>query len=224
MPAPKKNADPHPNPSLGLRERKKQDKLERIKDAAIALFAENGFEGATVRQISARAGVSFGTVFRYARDKRDLLFLVNNDDFDRLSRAAFEHIPPDGPLIDQLISIFRHFYVFYSERPALARDLLRELNFYEEGSQAERFTKGIRLIERQLVAFIEQARRSERILSDDDPRVIARLLFGAYRAEVRRWVARGNFDVEAGLGRLRPYLGIIIAGLNPGETALQEKS
>lgn len=212
-----------PSSDLGLRERNKQDKLNRIMTAAVDLFAENGFEGATVRQIAARAEVSFGTVFRYARDKRDLLFLVSNDDFDALSRAAFKNIPLSEPLIDQLLSIFRHFYKFYAERPTLARDLLRELNFYEQGSQAERFTRGILYIEEQFVSFIEHALKTNVISCDDEPRVIARLLFGVYRAEVRRWVGRGDFDVEGGLERLQPYLKIVIAGLNPGGSKMREE-
>lgn len=200
---------------VGLRERNKRDKLERIKTAALELFLEKGFEAATLRPIATRAGVSFGTLFRYAQDKRDLLFLVCNEDFDALAQSAFDDIPVDAPWVDQVLSIFRHFYSFYAERPALARDLLRELNFYDEGAQAARFTQSILQIEAKMEAFVIAASAQGLIDDDQDARIVARLLFSIYRAEIRRWVARGSFDVDNGLERLRPYLQTVIDGLQP---------
>ena len=64
---------------LGLRERNKLDKLRRIKKAARELFIARGFDDTTTREIAARAGVGMGTVFLYADNKRDLLFLTAND-------------------------------------------------------------------------------------------------------------------------------------------------
>ncbi|MBT7953650.1 MAG: TetR/AcrR family transcriptional regulator [Rhodospirillaceae bacterium] len=204
----------------GLRERNKQDKLHRIKSAARELFIEKGFDQATVRQISTRAGVAFGTVFRYASNKRDLLFLIYNDELDELSDTAFLNIDPSLSFLDQLISIFRKFYQFFAERPELARDVLREMNFYEEGSQANRFKDGIRRIEIQMEDFVGENRAQNRISTDADKRIIALLLFGVYRTEVRRWLSRSELDVDKGMERLRPYLEVVIAGLGPGKNAL----
>ena len=52
-------ADPVAKP--GLRERKKQEKLDRIKRAARALFSKRGFHSTTIRDVAARAGVATGT-------------------------------------------------------------------------------------------------------------------------------------------------------------------
>jgi AcrR family transcriptional regulator len=65
--------------ALGQREKNKIDKLNRIKEAARELFLSKGFDDATTRAIASRAGVGIGTVFIYADNKRDLLFLVAND-------------------------------------------------------------------------------------------------------------------------------------------------
>ena len=65
---------------LGLRERNKLDKLQRIKHAARTLFIEKGFDETTTREIARRAGVALGTLFLYATDKRDLLFLICTDE------------------------------------------------------------------------------------------------------------------------------------------------
>src|SRR5438477_3914607 len=47
---------------LGLRERNKLDKLQRIKAAAAALFTKKGFDATTTIEIAERARVGEGTV------------------------------------------------------------------------------------------------------------------------------------------------------------------
>ena len=48
------------------------------------MFCRRGYLDATTRDIAARARVANGTLFRYARDKRELLLMVINDDLDAL--------------------------------------------------------------------------------------------------------------------------------------------
>jgi AcrR family transcriptional regulator len=47
---------------------------ERLVDAALSLFAENGYEETTVAQIADRAGMNRATFFRHFADKREVLF------------------------------------------------------------------------------------------------------------------------------------------------------
>src|SRR5438105_2551888 len=49
-----------------------QDPRQRLLDAAGEIFAEKGFEGATVRKIIERAGVNIAGVNYYFRDKERL--------------------------------------------------------------------------------------------------------------------------------------------------------
>ena len=58
------------------REANKHDKLLRFRRAARDIFVRKGFKGATLLAIAAAAGVAFGTLFLYAKDKQDLLLLL----------------------------------------------------------------------------------------------------------------------------------------------------
>jgi len=54
--------------------RTSHDALNRLRHAALELFAENGFEQTTAAQIAARAGLTERTFFRHFPDKREVLF------------------------------------------------------------------------------------------------------------------------------------------------------
>lgn len=51
-----------------------EDARQRLRHAALELFAENGFDQTTAAQIAARAGVTERTFFRHFPDKREVLF------------------------------------------------------------------------------------------------------------------------------------------------------
>tara|TARA_Y100000588_G_C14027346_1_gene827066 strand:+ start:124 stop:897 length:774 start_codon:yes stop_codon:yes gene_type:complete len=204
-------------PQLGLRERNKRDKARRIREAARELFLENGFDAATTRQIAQRADVGLGTLFSYVSDKRDLLFLIYNEDQPKLTKAAFEDVPPDMPLLDQLVGIFGFYYRFFAQQPELGRFLLRELTFYVDGDQAARFQSGRREIVDGIEALVFRSRERGTINTAEDSRMVARIIFAVYQAEIRRWLQGNEPEAEAGLETLRRVLGMVFTGLAPGK-------
>lgn len=74
--------------SEGRRERNKRDKRERIVRAAGELFDARGFAAVTTQEISERADVAAGTLFRYASTKGELLLMVQNERFAEAVRAG----------------------------------------------------------------------------------------------------------------------------------------
>jgi len=74
----------------GLRERKKARTRAAIREHALRLFREQGYQRTTVEQIAAAAEVSPSTFFRYFPTKEDL---VLQDDMDTRMVEAFERQP-----------------------------------------------------------------------------------------------------------------------------------
>ncbi len=74
----------------GLRARKRARTRLGIEDAALELFAEQGYEATTVEQIATRADVSEGTFFRYFRSKGEALFVERDHQLPALQRAIVE--------------------------------------------------------------------------------------------------------------------------------------
>jgi len=75
-----------------LRERKKAKTRAAIRQHALRLFREQGYDATTIEQIAAAAEVSSATFFRYFPTKEDV---VLQDDFDIVTLAALEAQPPD---------------------------------------------------------------------------------------------------------------------------------
>lgn len=57
----------------GLIARKKEDKRNRLLDAAYSLFIEKGVSSTTIAEICTEAGIAKGTFYLYFKDKEDIL-------------------------------------------------------------------------------------------------------------------------------------------------------
>lgn len=198
---------------IGLREQNKLDKLHRIRAAARELFRKHGYGAATMRQIAHRAHVGLGTLFSYADDKRDLVFLIFNEELDALADRALAAPRPGDPPIDQLIAIFKCHYEQFAVHPVLSRLALQELTFYSTGKQARDF----QAIRGRLIAGIERlvarAQRAGRIRPTPGARLIARQIFFVYSAAVRWWIAGAAPEVSKGVADLRRVLQLQMEGL-----------
>lgn len=71
---------------------------ERLQDAALALYAEQGYAATTVSAIAARAGLTERTFFRHFPDKREVLFAQDDRLLAVLTEAVGSAPPEAGPL------------------------------------------------------------------------------------------------------------------------------
>ncbi|GAA2891483.1 TetR family transcriptional regulator [Actinoplanes cyaneus] len=70
----------------------------RLREAAMELYVERGFEQTTVAEIAQRAGVTARTFFRHFADKREVLFAGSEDLAGALMRAIVEAPAGAGPM------------------------------------------------------------------------------------------------------------------------------
>ncbi len=103
---------------MGVRDIQKQETRDRVLSAARDLFDEVGYEGATIRLVAQRAGVSVGSVFTTFSSKADILSQVMQERLDHLV-AEIDAMPLDGPAFERVKAIMGVHYRFEMRRPKL---------------------------------------------------------------------------------------------------------
>ena len=115
--------------TTGRRERNKQEKLRRITEAASRLFAERGVDEVTTQEIADAADIGTGTLFLYAKNKGELLLLVQNSTYtDALVRGTEAAAGLDDPL-DAVLAILRPVVECNRKQVDNGRTYLREMVF-----------------------------------------------------------------------------------------------
>ena len=128
---------------VGRRDRNMQEKQSRIVAAASALFEERGFAAVTTQQISERADVAAGTLFRYAATKGEILLMVYNERY----RAAIDEgstRAADASGADAVTAFVSPVIAWAQQHPENSTAYQRELMFAPAG---ERFRdEGLALV------------------------------------------------------------------------------
>ncbi|WP_407572528.1 TetR/AcrR family transcriptional regulator [Deinococcus altitudinis] len=81
----------------------KKGAQDRLEQAALALFLEQGFAETTVPQIAVRAGLTTRTFFRHFADKREVLF-AGDEAVPALVQSLIAQAPPDTRPVPLILS------------------------------------------------------------------------------------------------------------------------
>jgi AcrR family transcriptional regulator len=192
----------------GLRERKKARTRASLREHALRLFRQQGYQATTVEQIAAAAEVSPSTFFRYFPTKEDL---VLQDDMDTRMIAAFERQPPGLGPIAAVRAATRQMLASYS---AADVDLLRETTRLMmtvpeiRARSMDEFTRTITVVAEAV------AKRAGRSPDDLAVRAVAGAIIGVIMSVTMPWEGwseRTSF--EDTFGRIDEALGLLEAGL-----------
>jgi AcrR family transcriptional regulator len=96
------------------------DARGRLAKAAMALYAEQGFEQTTVAEIAARAGLTERTFFRHFADKREVLFYGMEMMRDLLARAVAD-APDSATAMDAAAAALEAAGAMLQENPERVR-------------------------------------------------------------------------------------------------------
>lgn len=89
---------------------------QRVREAALRLFARDGYAAVSMRQIAAEVGVQAGALYLYTADKQSLLFDLLKGHMDDLL-AAWARIAPVGADAPARLEHFARFHIrFHAAR------------------------------------------------------------------------------------------------------------
>jgi len=175
------------NPSR--REAKKAQTRQALIEAALELFAEQGYDETSVEEIAEEAGVSPRTFFRYFPSKEDVLFFGEYD-YIRSFTGVYLAQPAT---VQELAAVEASFLVL---APALSR-IKERIALYEKaltGSPLLRGREQLHLAENQRVIAEALARRRGLIRSDERCSLLAALSLSLLKHSIDRWLTSSAAD------------------------------
>ena len=104
---------------------KNRPKPDIILEAALHLFAENGFHSSPMSRLAALAGVGVGSIYRYFKDKEQLVHAVFKHVDQALNTMLADCYDPDLSEKDQLIQMLTRLIYYLYSHP-------REFRFLEQ--------------------------------------------------------------------------------------------
>jgi AcrR family transcriptional regulator len=193
----------------GLRERKKARTRAAIREQALRLFREQGYQRTTVEQIAAAAEVSPSTFFRYFPTKEDV---VLQDDMDTRMIEALERQPADLSPLSAVRAAVRDAFASYTEADleVIAETTLLSMTVPEIRARAtDEFTRTIGVIGEAL------AKRAGRPADDLAVRTAAGAIIGVMMSLTMPWEgwASDMQTIEDLFGRIDQALALLEAGL-----------
>ena len=170
-----------PTSSTAPTSRRERERLMRrtaILTAAREVFAEHGYEKATIDEIAERAEFGKGTLYNYFQDgKEGILFAVLDELYD-------EQFDPEAPTATALRASFRQMAIagfeYYIERRALFFIVVKECNrmlFSDDPERSQYLMGQYRRMVDVLMPVLEEAKAAGAI-RDVPTEAIAHTLLG----------------------------------------------
>jgi TetR/AcrR family fatty acid metabolism transcriptional regulator len=197
-----------------VREKTRKD---RIMDAALHIFAEKGFQNATITEISKEAGVSEATIYEYFGTKEDLLFAIpekiSNETFDQSSKVLPFIKSVEGRMRATLLSYFQ----LYQSNPHYSALVLLQLMSNKRFRQTPAHA-AIRRSAHRLLDCIREGITDGTFKKDSNPYLIRSMLMGTIEHLFIHWHMQGMPKRKTSImDMLDPFIEIILDGIRAKE-------
>ncbi|WP_431970357.1 TetR/AcrR family transcriptional regulator [Nocardia sp. bgisy134] len=161
----------------------------RLLDAAIAAFAEKGFNGTTTRDIAAAAGMSPAAVYVHHKSKEELLYLISRSGHEETLDLVTKAVDSSSDPTTALHNVIHDFAVHHARGRTGARIVNYELAALTPEHHAE--IRGIRQqIDKEIRELVERGVAAG-VFDTPDPRMasVALLSLGI---DIARWYRDGG--------------------------------
>ena len=188
-PAPARRQEPQK--AAGPGRPKDLGKRASILDAAKRLFLEQGYQGVSMDQIAAAAGVSKLTVYSHFGDKETLFAEAISAKCQEVLPDELFVRPPEGPLREQLRTIGHAFFALITSDEAINMQRMMNTPGTAESGLRELFwNAGPRRVQEVFGGFL-QARADEGKLRIDDVPLAASQFFSLLKGELHPMLVCG---------------------------------
>ena len=172
---------------------------QKVLDAARALFAERGYDAATIRDIAKGAGMSTGAVFANFQDKAELFECVFAEEMAGLLQDIQTAAGHEGRVAERLAEGLTAGYHRSLEHLPLMQAVIARSWFQPADSDA-RQREMVRPLVEVILGVLQDGIRAGEVRQDVDLMLLGRTLWDTYISNFR-YAAYDGWSIE----QLTPY-------------------
>ncbi len=148
-----------------MNRRDRTDKRAQILDAALAVFSRKGIFASRIADIASEAGIAYGLVYHYFRNKEEILNTIFEERWARVTELLEEAEEAGESCREQLEGAVEVFISSYRDRPQVVELLLLEfsrMSKFLEPTHLEQIGRAFAVVTR----ILENAQKAGEIRSD----------------------------------------------------------
>jgi len=163
------------------------DKHQQIIEAAVRIFARNGYYNSRVSDIAKEAGIASGTIYLYFKTKDEILVTLFREkmaEFVATVRKAIAAEPDAVAKLRRLIALHFKLLEDHSEMAEVVQVELRQGQKFFRGASANEVSGYFDLIS----SVLEEGMAAGMFRSDLPVKTVRKVLFGAMDQMATSWV------------------------------------
>jgi TetR/AcrR family fatty acid metabolism transcriptional regulator len=189
------------------------DKRRLILDAAVRVFARQGFHTCRVSDIADEAGVAYGLVYHYFQSKDEVLDTLFLERWNVMLEAIHETDVQDIPAREKLHAIASFIIESYRHDPDLMKVIIVEVTRAANSFGAVHLAK-IAEAYGQIAGIVEQAQKSGEFRDNVSAEFAAMAFYGAIEQVLTGWIFGTLDEGDEAYERAKDYVvGTICDGL-----------
>ncbi|MDR3554490.1 MAG: TetR/AcrR family transcriptional regulator, partial [Syntrophobacteraceae bacterium] len=165
------------------------DKFRRIIESAKRVFANKGYDKATIAEIANDARVAERTIYEMFKTKEDLLLAISEDKFSSQNKYIESLFEPEEPLA-KLQRLIYYFSNLLLSDPSFAIVFLRDTKLNKK-LNIKSYSYLFDCIS-TLYKILDEGKKDGTFREDIDNRVFKNLFFGAFSHLTVRWFVVGK--------------------------------
>ena len=148
--------------------------LMKISEATLSLSNEKGFSAMSMRDLSARAGLSMGALYSYFSNKDELLDMIQRQSLRVAARVLVDQLTGiDDPLLKLKQAIYAHLYLSEIMHPWFYFSYMEEKNLTK---QVQKKAIGLELFTEKIFIDIIEQGKQDRTFKDVNKELVAAMI------------------------------------------------
>jgi AcrR family transcriptional regulator len=197
-------------PRLNRRQAAKVRTRQKVLDAARTLFAERGYEPATIRDIAKGAGMSTGAVFANFQDKAELFEAVLSADLAKLAETLKAAAAAETSLRARLLAALTAGYHGSLEQLPLVQAVVAR-SWFQPVAAEMRTRTAIKPLVMVVSDALQAGVRDGELRQDADVRLLSELIYEAWLSNYRG-AAYDGWTMQDLTTRIGKQIDVILAG------------